>query len=31
MNLRKVITDMFGLDGRKAYLEQYNKKFKKKT
>lgn len=30
MNLRKVITDMFGLDGRKAYLEQYNKKFKKR-
>lgn len=30
MNLRKVITDMFGLDGRKAYLERYNNKFKKR-
>lgn len=30
MNLRNIITDIFGLDGRKAYLEKYNNKFKKR-
>lgn len=31
MNLRNIITDIFGLDGRKAYLEKYNNKFKKRN